>query len=1234
MHIVKHEQMVLRHFISLITFIGLSVSLITGQSILLQETFEDHDLSQNPVWTGNTDHFIFYEREGNTLLRLNAPESGTTQLRTPLHVAYGTWELFFEQNFSPSNNNRAFIYLVSDRDDLSGGVNGYAIRTGENSSPNYFRLLRITDGNSTEILAGDLDISRGGVYRLKITRSGEGVWSLYESEGFSSSPLFAGSVEDNAHTISSWFGFQLNYTSSRTDGFFFDDIIIRDGIEPITVNRIEALASRRIEVVFSEPFDPETGLNPANYSITDGQAIEGINLIAQNSLEIILEYPIEAGIHVLTISNVEGKSGYVMADKEIEFEVVNPFRVVDAVSVSNRVIEISFTDEIVSTSAADYLLNGEVSPATLTITAPDRVALEFADPIPSGPLHILISSVESISGWVIPNQTEVELYMYDDYADGDVVINEFMYRAPDHFRTPENDRPQYVELFNRSTKHLNLKEWILKRSIDTEYRVSESDLLLKPVSYLVLTNDAPLFEEIYGERNFVELPGFPRFLIGAASSDQVRIYTGEGVLADSLQYTVSEWGGANIALERRSVDAPAYYPENWGESPSDLLGTPGLENEVQPDSDPPELLNIEFLSGQGFQLGFNKRLDAETATNRENYSIHPALPVSLVMIQNNRVTLILDGDLIDGQIYEISVENVADIFGNTVEPVSRSIHYFELSDAEPNDLVINEILYRRAQAGEPEFVEIYNRTENNIDMSGWVFSDASGSAVLPPGTVIRAHDYLVLTDSNTFAVQDERIVFLPNWPGLNNNGDAVVIRNEKGIVIDSLFYEPGWGDPVAGVSLERSDPGALSIDPANWLPCTAESGATPLAENSRFEIDDAPPEIVFANLFHPDSIEVVFSEFVKPLQNGVVKTRFIVEGTEVQINHLDIPAGNRIVLPAHGVEMGVEATLIVENVSDFQGNIADVIHRPVAQPIGPGVLVFNEIMFNPLADDRDGIPNQSEYLELYNRTRHAVSLEGLFLHDEPDENGGITRMDPVTTKYRWVRAGGYVLIYPEPAPVPLRASRTGIFFKTDPVMDSTALRMNRSTLSLTNSGRQVYLADSTGGTIDAVDYHPDWHNPNLISTVGIALERISSDLETNNSSNWGSSTATAGGTPGKVNTLHQQPGTTPEVSGITLEPNPFSPDDDGFEDNLFINYTLDEPDYLLRVRVFDRYGRRVRTLADGLNAGLSGSIIWDGRTDMGQRNRIGIYIVYVEAYNSSNGKRRTFRETAVLARQF
>jgi hypothetical protein len=1226
--------MILKQLISLTTII-LPLASVFAQTNLLDEDFEDRNLSENPAWTGNLDHFIFYEKDENTLLRLNAPEPGTTQLRTRSDVAFGTWTLFFEQDFPPSNNNRALIYLLSDREDLSDSVNGYAIRTGENSSPNFIRLFRVTDGNLTEILTGGLDISQGGAYQVKLTRSGDGIWSLYESKGYQSSPLYVNSIQDNVHTSSNWFGMILSYTSSRKDGFYFDDISITDGIAPLSITDVNAVASRRLHVTFSQPVDPETAMNPDSYSITGGPLIKEVFLSAQNRVELTLAGPIHTGVHSIMTSGIQDMNGNMLDDSSFEFIVNNPFRVLEIFSISKTTLRIRFSDEVAEASESNFLVNGETEPAAAVLTEPDLTELQFEEPLPSGRITISIKDIESSSGWVLPGINEAELFIFDDYSDGDVIINEFMYRAPDHFRTSENDRPQYVELYNRSGKNLNLKGWILKRSISTEYRISDSDLLLEPEEYLVLTNDAHLFEEIYGERNFFEPAAFPRFLIGASSADEIKLFTMQGLPADSLRYTVSEWGGLNSSLERRSDTAPAYYPENWSESQNaSLPGSPGRENDAVPDSLPPELVEIGLLTDQGFQLIFNTRVDVRSALNHRNYRINPVISISLVMVQNNLVNLFTDWDLTDGQFYEIYVERVKDIFGNEIEPVKRSVQFIELSDAQPQNLVINEILYRRAQTGAPEFIEIFNRTENSFDLSGWSFSAGSGSVLLPPGIVIKGGDYLVLTDSDILASEDDRILSMEAWPGLSNSGDDIVLRDVNGVVIDSLFYDPGWGDHIAGVSLERKDPGALSVDQANWQPSRHESGSTPASINSRFMIDITAPHIIFANQFHPDSVEIVFSEFVKPVNTGSPEMRFLVNGTAISSDQIHFTAGNHLKLYTGYIAENEDVYVVAESVSDFQGNLADVIHQPIARPAEKGTLVFNEIMYNPLADNHDGIPNQSEFIEIHNRSNHAVSLEGIFLHDEPDENGGIIRMDPVTTMYRWIEAGGYSLIYPEPVPVPLSRSRTGIFFGTDPGFDSSALRINRSTLSLTNNGRQVWLADSTGKVMDMIDYRPDWHNPNLISTIGIALERISPDLETNNPSNWGSSTAISGGTPGAVNTLWQSSGSEPEATGLVLKPNPFSPDADGFEDRLFINYRLNDPDYLLRVRVFDRYGRHIRTLADGLNAGLNGTLIWDGKTDTGQSNRIGIYIIYAEAYNSSNGSRKVLRETAVLARQF
>ncbi|TVP99003.1 MAG: hypothetical protein EA359_17600, partial [Balneolaceae bacterium] len=836
--------------------------------------------------------------------------------------------------------------------------------------------------------------------------------------------------------------------------------------------------------------------------------------------------------------------------------------------------------------------------------------------------------------------------VFDEFAEGDVVINEFMYRPPAGY-------PRYIELFNNSGKLLNLRDWRLqRRQISTENRriITSEDLLFHPGDYLVLTDNAAVMTDIFGNRNYVELSNYPNFTVSTA--DQIRLFTDRDVLADSLEYSPSVWGGNGVALERLSPVVSATLQQNWSESPNILLGTPGMPNEAAADTIPPRLLSASQFKDQGFILRFDKKLDRDSSVNLSNYSINPLLVLTKAILNHDEVILYSGTELINGLNYEIAVRGLSDIFGNVMEPVSVMVQYLEFGEAAPQQIVINEILYRRLQSGSPEFVEIYNRTDQNFDLSGWKLSDAAGSATIPPGTAIRENDYLVFTDSPVFAAESEKIIHLPGFRPLNNTGDAVVLRKDSDVPIDSVYYRASWYQNPAGISLERKDPAALSIDPANWAASSDERGSTPAEPNSRFEIDATPPEILFANLASADSVVVIFSEFVdltasnqKKLQkvatgpsegfnNQTFSTRFFINRSEVSILMYDPQAANRVVLDGSSVYMGEELILAAENLTDFQGNITLEANQFVAQPLSPGDLVINEIMFNPIADNRDGLPDQSEYIEIYNRRPYAISLEGIFLHDEPDEKGEITRIDAVSTLGKWIPAGGYAIFYPEPLDVPFVQSRTAVFFDLTDQLKNFAFRANRTTLSLPNAGRQVYLADSTHTTIDMVDYNPNWHNPNIIDTRGIALERINPDLDSNDPSNWGSSANVRGGTPGSKNSIYQDSRVQASKAGVFLHPNPFSPDGSGFEDTLFINYIFDEPDYLLRIRIYDRYGRLVRNLAEGKNAGFEGTVLWDGRTDRGGKNRIGIYIILVEAYNSTNGRNLIFKETAVIARQF
>lgn len=186
-------------------------------------------------------------------------------------------------------------------------------------------------------------------------------------------------------------------------------------------------------------------------------------------------------------------------------------------------------------------------------------------------------------------------------------------------------------------------------------------------------------------------------------------------------------------------------------------------------------------------------------------------------------------------------------------------------------------------------------------------------------------------------------------------------------------------------------------------------------------------------------------------------------------------------------------------------------------------------------------------------------------------------------------------------------------------------------MGLSNSGELIRLKDLKGCTVDSVFYSPDWNNRNINITKNKSLERINPQLNGNLPQNWSTCVNPAGATPGKQNSIY----TTNEnkSAGISVSPNPFSPDNDGFEDFSIINYKLTQAVSQIRIKIFDSRGRLARTLANNQPSASNGSIVFDGLGDDGQPLRMGIYIIFLEALNSNTGVLEDLKTVVVIARK-
>ena len=874
-------------------------------------------------------------------------------------------------------------------------------------------------------------------------------------------------------------------------------------------------------------------------------------------------------------------------------------------------------------NAGNYSLSDGIVIDSAELTGDAEVTLGLSQAMISNTEYTLdVENVESLFGFAMePESISVTFFDVVPVDSGDVFINEFMYdTAPGYSR--------YIELYNTSEKALSLAGWTTNNDTGNRNIITNDNIILAPESFVILAPDNTLLD-IFPDIDLINMGS--RFQALKVGGDNIVLRDSDGMLLDSLTYT-PQWGGDDVALERISVNVSAYFQENWGDSPNPLLGTPGAPNEVEADPTPPELETANAPQANQINLIFSKSLAPDLAGNPQNYSIDQGLSVGSVTQEQRVIRLHLTSEMTPETTYSVTISNLTDLFGVPLEQTTVDVTFLEFGDAGFADVVINEFIYRPVTGETPRFIELYNQSDNSIDLQSWQLGRSITTISLSgPGNTIplAPGEYLVITDNPGLLdiPASARVLQLSSMLAISQNGDSIFLRDDNGTLVDSLAYATSWGGSTAGTSLERLDPRAAGNDRTNWR--TNREGNSAGAQNLNFTPNDTEPEAFFAKETDDGRIELRFNEFV----SITGEESFSMNGMALTVDEFNPFTGNRVLLSTNQSisSTGSEDQVIeAANLSDVPGNVAPLTSVPLAMPVQQGDVVINEIMYQPISGRYNDFPDQSEYVEFYNRRDYAINLEGFRIHDEPDRDGEVSSIIPFSSESAYIPARGYAVIHADTERF-FEDSRVSRFFEIED--GRFFFRADRTTLSLPNAGRGVYLAMQDGSVIDSVFYSPDWHNPNLVDERGISLERINPGGPSNDASNWGSSVVTKGGTPGFDNSLFAAPTETPESEGIVLEPNPFSPDGDGVDDNLFINYKLNEADYMLRVRIFDRYGRHVKTLADGKPAGLEGTLTWDGRRDSGQENRIGIYIIYFEAYNSVAGSRKTFRETVVLARR-
>jgi hypothetical protein len=544
-----------------------------------------------------------------------------------------------------------------------------------------------------------------------------------------------------------------------------------------------------------------------------------------------------------------------------------------------------------------------------------------------------------------------------------------------------------------------------------------------------------------------------------------------------------------------------------------------------------------------------------------------------------------------------------------------------------NSIIINEIM-PDPHPGEPEWLELFLSGEETLSLADFILENRHTKISFKEyHRIDTIHDrgYVVVTRDTValkkFYALPGRVCIqipLPEHFFTNTEGE-VVLRDPNGRTTDSVFYGSGWGQDK-GVSLERINPFQAS-DSSNWSSSHDPEGGSPGERNS---ISRKDKDIGIVN-FYSEISETGSGMMV--FFRGTMVNRGLYDVDDITIHlyedsNCDSILSQEEFLISHHVERlsvgtmqdirlgpinkksGIRRYALTISFAGSEDLAPDIFWNTLTGSYPQNILVINEIMFAP----HDG---EAEYIEVYNTSDQDIELSGWMISDAASPGGSTGRTFTIPPS-KVISSKGFFVIISDSS-----------FFTTYGISRNESSVAGESPVVLNNDGDTIILMDPSGTQIDSLWFSPSWHHTDQAVTRGIALERIHPLKSGLDRYNWTSSTAPAGGTPGRQNSVYLV--SAPQSSVVSISPNPFSPDGDGIEDEATISVEFPSRTVTLRVRIFDSMGRLIRTLEEGSPVGSRYT---------SQRCRIGLYVVYIEAIDRDGGVTYTLKQPLVLARRF
>ena len=241
----------------------------------VNDHFSDGNFSANPTWKGSENSWSV--NSTGQLQSNNKTAGASFYICTESKLAtLAEWQFSVQLKFNTSSTNYVDAYIMASSDSLNlPSTTGYFVRIG-GTDDEVSLFQKNKDGKSIKLIDGvnGSTNSSDNNLTIKITRTQDGLFTLWRTEKSTGQFLQEGSVTNNVYLTSGFFGFFIKQSTASFFGkHYFDDVQVQpvytDTIAP-TLLGATVTSSHSVDVLFSEEVTPASAQQAAHYFVNSG----------------------------------------------------------------------------------------------------------------------------------------------------------------------------------------------------------------------------------------------------------------------------------------------------------------------------------------------------------------------------------------------------------------------------------------------------------------------------------------------------------------------------------------------------------------------------------------------------------------------------------------------------------------------------------------------------------------------------------------------------------------------------------------------------------------------------------------------------------------------------------------------------------------------------------------------------------------------------------------------------